>query len=75
MARIEAFFKLMAEQKASDLHLSTNNPPMLRINGDLVRVDHPPIQNERSQGVVYEMRTMSPPIDFPPAPRELPWPR
>ncbi len=39
MARIDAFFKLMAEQKASDLHLSTNNSPMLRINGDLVRVD------------------------------------
>ena len=36
MARIDAFFKLMSEQKASDLHLSTNNPPMLRINGDLV---------------------------------------
>ncbi len=32
MARIEAFFKLMAEPKASDLHLSTNNPPMLRMN-------------------------------------------
>ena len=27
MARIDAFFKLMSEQKASDLHLSTNNPP------------------------------------------------
>ena len=41
MARIDSFFKLMAEQKASDLHLSTNNPPMLRINGELVRVDYP----------------------------------
>jgi twitching motility protein PilT len=41
MARIDSFFKLMAEQKASDLHLSTGNPPMLRINGDLVRVDYP----------------------------------
>ena len=42
MARIDSFFKLMGEQKASDLHLSTNNPPMLRINGELVRVDYPP---------------------------------
>ena len=41
MARIDAFFKLMAEEKASDLHLATNNPPMLRINGELVRVDYP----------------------------------
>jgi twitching motility protein PilT len=35
MARIDSFFKLMGEQKASDLHLSTNNPPMLRINDEL----------------------------------------
>ena len=25
MARIDAFFKLMSEEKASDLHLATNN--------------------------------------------------
>src|SRR3979411_2160220 len=55
MARIDAFFKLMAEQKASDLHLSTNNPPMLRINGDLVRVDFPPMQNDELKAMVYEI--------------------
>jgi len=31
----------MFEQKASDLHLSSGNPPMLRINGELHRVDYP----------------------------------
>ncbi len=55
MARIDAFFKLMAEQKASDLHLSTNNPPMLRINGDLVRVDYPTLENDDLKGMVYEI--------------------
>jgi twitching motility protein PilT len=45
----------MAEQKASDLHLSTNNPPMLRINGDLVRVDFPPLQNDELKTMVYEI--------------------
>ena len=55
MARIDAFFKLMAEQKASDLHLATNNPPMLRINGDLVRVDYPPLQNDELKAMVYEI--------------------
>src|SRR3982074_576289 len=55
MARIDAFFKLMAEQKASDLHLSTNNPPMLRINGDLIRVDFPPLQNDELKAMVYEI--------------------
>ena len=50
MARIDSFFKLMSEQKASDLHLSTGNPPMLRINGELVRVDYPAAAERRSQG-------------------------
>src|SRR6202051_2040314 len=55
MARIDAFFKLMSEQKASDLHLSTNNSPMLRINGDLVRVDFPPLKNDDLKAMVYEI--------------------
>ena len=36
MAKIDAFFNLMFEQKASDLHMSSGNNPMLRINGELV---------------------------------------
>ena len=55
MARIDSFFKLMGEQKASDLHLSTNNPPMLRINGELVRVDYPPLRNDELKAMVYEI--------------------
>src|SRR5213079_2353235 len=55
MARIDSFFKLMSEQQASDLHLSTNNPPMLRINGDLVRVDYPALQNDDLKARVYEI--------------------
>jgi twitching motility protein PilT len=55
MARIDAFFKLMSEEKASDLHLATNNPPMLRINGELVRVDYPALQNDDLKAMVYEI--------------------
>ena len=55
MARIDSFFKLMSEQKASDLHLSTNNPPMLRINGELVRVDYPALKNDDLKSMVYEI--------------------
>ena len=55
MAKIDSFFKLMVEKKASDLHLSTSNPPMLRINGDLVRVDHPALENDSLKEMVYEI--------------------
>ncbi|HEY5037201.1 MAG TPA: type IV pilus twitching motility protein PilT, partial [Chthoniobacterales bacterium] len=50
-----AFFKLMSEEKASDLHLATGNPPMLRINGDLVRVDYPALVNDELKAMVYEI--------------------
>ena len=35
MAKIDAFFKLMHEQGASDLHLVTGQPPALRIRGEM----------------------------------------
>jgi twitching motility protein PilT len=45
----------MSEQKASDLHLASNNSPMLRINGDLVRVDFPALQSDDLKAMVYEI--------------------
>ena len=55
MAKIDAFFNLMFEQKASDLHLSTGNSPMLRINGELHRVDFPPLENDTLKAMLYEI--------------------
>ena len=55
MAKIDAFFNLMLEQKASDLHLSSGNPPMLRINGELQRVDYPPLENDDLKAMLYEI--------------------
>jgi twitching motility protein PilT len=55
MARIDTYFKFMKEQNASDLHLSTGNPPMLRINGDLVRVDSPSLEGDDLKALVYEI--------------------
>ena len=49
MAKIDAFFNLMFEQKASDLHLASGNPPMLRINGAMQRIDYPPLEVVRSK--------------------------
>ena len=54
MAKIDAFFNLMFEQKASDLHMTSGNPPMLRINGELQRVDYPPLENDSLKTMLYE---------------------
>jgi twitching motility protein PilT len=55
MAKIDAFFNLMFDQKASDLHLSTGNPPILRINGEMQRVDFPPLENDNLKTMLYEI--------------------
>lgn len=55
MAKIDAFFNLMLEQKASDLHLASGNAPMLRINGELHRVDYPPLDSDVLKGMLYEI--------------------
>src|ERR1041385_1717277 len=55
MAKIDAFFNLMFEQKASDLHLSSGNPPILRINGELQRVDYPPLESDALKAMLYEI--------------------
>jgi twitching motility protein PilT len=36
---IHKLFKAMVERKASDLHLSTGEPPLLRDSGDMVRLE------------------------------------
>ncbi len=55
MAKIDAFFNLMFEQKASDLHMASGHPPMLRINGELQRIDYPALENDGLKTMLYEI--------------------
>ena len=55
MARIDTYFKFMLEQGASDLHLSTGNQPMVRVHGELIRIDTPPLENDDLKALVYEI--------------------
>ncbi len=55
MAKIDAFFKLMHEQGASDLHLAAGSPPILRIRGDLHRVKYNAINDDELKAMLYEI--------------------
>ncbi len=55
MARIDAFFKLMFEQGASDLHMVAGQQPALRIRGDLERIKYPPLDNDTLKAMLYEI--------------------
>lgn len=55
MARIDAFFKLMNEQGASDLHLVSGQPPALRLTGDMERVKYKVLENDDLKSMLYEI--------------------
>ncbi len=55
MAKIDAFFKLMHDQGASDLHLVSGQPPALRINGDIERVKYNVLTNNALRKMLYEI--------------------
>jgi twitching motility protein PilT len=55
MAKIDAFFKLMNEQNASDLHLVSGQPPALRIRGDMERIKYKVLENDSLKAMLYEI--------------------
>ena len=43
------------KNKASDLHLSAGLPPMIRVNGDVRRINLPALSHEDVHGMVYDI--------------------
>ena len=44
-----------AKQKASDLHLSAGLPPMIRVDGDIRRVNVPAMEHKEVHALVYDI--------------------
>ena len=44
-----------AKQGASDLHLSAGLPPMIRVDGDVRRINLPPLEHREVHALVYEI--------------------
>ena len=55
MAKIDAFFRLMHEQGASDLHLVSGQQPALRILGEMERVKYQVLDNDMLRAMLYEI--------------------
>ena len=47
------------KSKASDLHLSAGLPPMLRIHGDVRRLNLPPLSHKEVHSMAYDVMTDS----------------
>ena len=55
LARIDAVFRMVKDQGASDLHVSTGAPPMLRVQGEIRPVESPELTGEQARQLLYEM--------------------
>src|SRR5438128_11266687 len=55
MAKIDAFFKLMFDQGASDLHLVSGQQPILRLQGDMEGVKYKMLEDGELKAMLYEM--------------------
>lgn len=55
MATIDDLFRLMVEQKASDLHITSGAPPYLRIHGDMTPVNYRQLSNQDVQSLIFEI--------------------
>lgn len=47
----------MMERKASDLHITTGSPPQVRVDGELVQLDHPPLTPVETKQLCYSILT------------------
>ena len=44
-----------ARQGASDVHLSSGEPPMLRIHGDIKRIEHPALSRDEVHTMAFDV--------------------
>ncbi|MBI4853292.1 MAG: type IV pilus twitching motility protein PilT [Acidobacteria bacterium] len=52
---IDKYFEEMVRMKASDLHLSTGMPPMVRHDGEMKTLDHPVLRSEDTERILQEI--------------------
>ena len=55
MAKIDGLFKMMKQQGASDLHISSGSPPILRQHGEMEKLNFPPLTNDQAKALLFEI--------------------
>jgi twitching motility protein PilT len=54
---LHQLLKTMVERGGSDLHITTNSPPQIRIDGKLVPLDMPPLNAPETKQLAYSVLT------------------
>ncbi len=59
MATLPDLLKTMVDMEGSDLHITTNTPPQVRVHGHLQRLPQPELQPAETKQLVYSVLTDS----------------
>jgi len=54
---LHQLLKTLVERGGSDLHITTNSPPMIRVDGDLIPLDYPPLTVPETKQLAYSILT------------------
>lgn len=57
MAKLDDLFKMMVQQHASDLHLTTGTQPSFRLHGDIQKLEMRALSAEECQALIFEILT------------------
>ena len=52
---ITELLNFSVENKASDLHLSAGLPPMIRVDGDIRKLNVPPLDHKAVHALIYDI--------------------
>lgn len=52
---ISELLAFSVKNQASDLHLSAGEPPMIRVDGDIRRINVPPLEHKVVHGLIYDI--------------------
>lgn len=55
--QLSQLLKVMVDNGASDLHIATNSPPVIRVDGKLVPIKHPPLTPPETKDLCYSVLT------------------
>lgn len=57
MLNLHQLLKILVESNGSDLHITTNSPPQMRVDGHLIAMDFPPMNQVETKQLCYSVLT------------------
>ena len=60
MINLHQLLKILVESNGSDLHVTTNTPPQIRVDGKMTPLDFPPLNQVETKQLCYSVNSAWP---------------